>query len=82
METKEIQSDILVHAAKIFVLEFFGLQNDNEMLTSEIMYMCMYSTIQGVISSLSCMSCFTSIFPKDVFAHIVFFIIVPYIVNN
>ena len=64
METKEIQSDILVHAAKIFVLEFFGLQNDNEMLTSEIMYM--YSTNQGVICSQSCMSCFTSIFLKDV----------------
>ena len=64
METKEIQSDILVHAAKIFVLEFFGLQNDNEMLTSEIMYM--YSTNQGVIFSQSCMSCFTSIFLKDV----------------
>ena len=63
-------------------MEFFGLQNDNEMLTSEIMYMCMYSTNQGVISSQSCMSCFTSIFPKDVFAHIVFFIIVLYIVNN
>ena len=66
METKEIQSDILVHAAKIFVLEFFGLQNDNEMLTSNSEIMYMYSTNQGVIFSQSCMSCFTSIFLKDV----------------
>ena len=32
--------------------------------------MYMYSTNEGVISSQSCMSCFTSIFPKDVFAHL------------
>ena len=68
-------------------MELFGLQNDNKMLTKQYLpKSCtyMYCTNEGVICSQSCMSCFTSNFPKDVFAHlsVLHHCSVMYIVNN
>ena len=75
METKEIQSDISVHAANLkgFVLEFFGLQNDNEMLTKQYLPKSCTCTVQMKVwfpVNPVCHALPALIFPKDVFAHL------------
>ena len=64
--------DISVRVAKVLFWNSLVRKNNdnnvNETVSSKIMYI--YSTSEGVICSQSCMSCFPSIFPKDVFAHL------------